>query len=86
MRRFQFGLGHPGQYGPFEPPERLLLLLLQCDRRRASSLLVRQSDFRLWVCLHEVTLSQFTANLAQLGALSRISLLTFEPLTTSDRW
>lgn len=51
-----------GQYDPFTGPEGTLILVAPNVVAVERSLRVRPSDFRLWVCLHEVTHRvQFTA-------------------------
>lgn len=51
-----------GQYDPFTGPDGTLLLVAPNVVQVERALRVRPSDFRLWVCLHEVTHRvQFTA-------------------------
>ena len=62
-----------GQYDPFATAEDGSLLLVYPERpRRRAATADRPSDFRLWVCLHEVTHRvQFTANRWLSGYMSQ---------------
>jgi coenzyme F420 biosynthesis associated uncharacterized protein len=71
-----------GQYDPFSSPEAGTLLLVYPNVIAVErQLKVDPSDFRLWVCLHEVTHRvQFTANPWIAGYMSSsLGLLTQEP-------
>jgi coenzyme F420 biosynthesis associated uncharacterized protein len=71
-----------GQYDPFSSPETGTLLLVYPNVIAVErQLKVDPSDFRLWVCLHEVTHRvQFTANPWIAGYMSSsLGLLTQEP-------
>jgi coenzyme F420 biosynthesis associated uncharacterized protein len=71
-----------GQYDPFTSPEAGTLLLVYPNVIAVErQLKVDPSDFRLWVCLHEVTHRvQFTANPWIAGYMSSsLGLLTQEP-------
>ncbi len=81
-----------GQYDPFGAAEGGgCLLLVYPERHRASSANCGSTrrDFRLWVCLHEVTHRvQFTANpwLADYMSNALGVLTAGAPPTTSARW
>jgi coenzyme F420 biosynthesis associated uncharacterized protein len=71
-----------GQYDPFSSPDAGTLLLVYPNVIAVErQLKVDPSDFRLWVCLHEVTHRvQFTANPWIAGYMSSsLGLLTQEP-------
>ncbi|WP_224770116.1 zinc-dependent metalloprotease [Mycobacterium simulans] len=71
-----------GQYDPFGPAEEGCLLLVYPNVIAVErQLKVDPSDFRLWVCLHEVTHRvQFTANPWIAGYMAdSLALLTREP-------
>jgi coenzyme F420 biosynthesis associated uncharacterized protein len=70
-----------GQYDPFGADEGALLLVYPNVIAVERQLRVNPSDFRLWVCLHEVTHRvQFTANPWLAGYMSdALGLLTQEP-------
>ena len=71
-----------GQYDPFAAAEQGCLLLVYPNVIAVErQLQVEPSDFRLWVCLHEVTHRvQFTANRWLSGYMSQaLGLLTQEP-------
>lgn len=70
-----------GQYDPFTDDQGALLLVYPNVIAVERQLKVEPSDFRLWVCLHEVTHRvQFTANPWIAGYMSQsLGLLTQEP-------
>lgn len=71
-----------GQYDPFASPEAGCLLLVYPNVIAVErQLRLEPSDFRLWVCLHEVTHRvQFTANRWLAGYMSEsLGLLTQDP-------
>src|SRR5262249_9387758 len=71
-----------GQYDPFAAAEKGCLLLVYPNVIAVErQLQVEPSDFRLWVCLHEVTHRvQFTANRWLSGYMSQaLGVLTQEP-------
>ncbi|OBJ47256.1 zinc-dependent metalloprotease [Mycobacterium sp. 1423905.2] len=70
-----------GQYDPFTGDDGTLLLVYPNVIAVERQLKVEPSDFRLWVCLHEVTHRvQFTANPWLAGYMSQaLGLLTQEP-------
>lgn len=77
-----------GQYDPFGAAgEGCLLLVYPNVIAVERQLRVEPSDFRLWVCLHEVTHRvQFTANPWLSGYMSQaLNLLTFEPVDDMGR-
>lgn len=77
-----------GQYDPFGAAgEGCLLLVYPNVIAVERQLRVEPSDFRLWVCLHEVTHRvQFTANPWLSGYMSQaLNLLTFEPVDDIGR-